>query len=443
MEKYITKRTAVILLIFVLVLLSLAGCSSRGNGSKATMDSSGGGGGWGAADAAMPAPAPSPAPTAAHAPEAPMAIAKPDDGMEYDYIEAEGGDGAAAGGGFANQVNGVQNGRKITFSASFNIATKTYDADYAKINNMITQAGGYVASERSNDYSDRYGGPTGRYTYISARIPAEGYDSFLDKLNTVGTVTEKNKWSDDLTAQYFDTEARIEMLEIRKERLMKYLVEAEQAADIVEFERELSNVLYELDSYKGNKRWLDNLVDFATIDVSLNELITPETIGKDGEPLGSRASEAFSLSATGVGRFLEGAVVFFAGAAPVLALLAVIAVIIWFFVRMTRPLRERRRERKEKREAQRMQKRQQKHAPTYVPTYAQMQQQPAPPPAPQPAPQPAMEPVQPAPAPQPAPQPATEPVQPAPAPAPQPAEPPLAEEQDAPVSDKADDAGAE
>jgi len=232
-------------------------------------------------------------------------------------------------GNLADITSSVQSGRKITFWADLSINTKSFDADYNTIIGMISRIGGYVSTERMTDYSTSYDRTQGRRTMIEAKIPASGYNSFLDALSGIGTVVSLNRWSEDLTSQYYDTEARITMLEMRKERLMGYLIEAERAEDVVAFERELSGVLSELDRYQSTRRYLEQLIDFATVTIYLNELITPETIGRDGEPLGDRASDAFIISANGVGRFLQGVVVFFAGAAPVLALLIVIAALVW------------------------------------------------------------------------------------------------------------------
>ena len=339
------KRAGVLIALLLVFALSLSACSSGGSGGSANQTSAAGDSGFDRAEPAPMAP-PMPAPEA----ESPVMSDDWDFSASVDEVAKEDG-------GYTNISGSVQSGRKITFSASMSINTKSFDADYKRINDMVVQAGGYIANENTSDYSS-YGRNEGRRAYLSARVPAEGYDSFLDRLSGVGDVTNKTKSSEDLTSQYFDTEARIEMLELRKERLMAYLVEAEEAADIVEFERELSNVLYELDNYQGYKRQLDRLVEYAVVDINLSELITPETIGKDGEPLGDRASEAFGLSVNNVRIFLQNAAVFFAGAAPVIALLVIILVIVLVIVRVTRPLRERardkREEREEKRQAQRM-----------------------------------------------------------------------------------------
>ena len=81
-------------------------------------------------------------------------------------------------------------------------------------------------------------------------------------------MVSRHKSTDDLTSQYYDTDARIEMLNMRRDRLMGYLASATKAEDIVAFEQELSDVLYELDQLQGSKRQMDQLIDYATVDVT-------------------------------------------------------------------------------------------------------------------------------------------------------------------------------
>ncbi|MCL2529298.1 MAG: DUF4349 domain-containing protein [Coriobacteriia bacterium] len=265
-----------------------------------------------------------------------------------------------------NTSGNVQEGRKITFWASLAINTKSFDAEYQAIMDMVNQSGGYVASESMTDSASYYDNSVGRRTTVSIKIPATGYHSFVDGLSNIGVITSRNMWSDDLTAAYFDTASRIEMLEIRKERLMNYLIEAERAEDIVAFERELSSVLYELDSYQGNLRQLNQLVDYSTVEITLTELITPETIGPDGEPLGDRVSTAFALSVNSVGLFLQDVLVFLVQAAPWLGLLLAVALVVWLLVQGIRKSREKysetgfakaRQERKNEKNRKKMEKR--------------------------------------------------------------------------------------
>jgi hypothetical protein len=234
--------------------------------------------------------------------------------------------------------------RKITFSATYAISTKNYDKDYALIYSLVDKANGYIASENSYAPPSYDGRTEARSSMLGVRIPIGKFDSFMTELEGIGEVTNKTKSSEDLTSQYFDTESRIELLEMRKIRLMDYIKKAEKASDIVQFESELSDVLYELDQYQGEKRGLDRLVDYATIDIELNEQITPDTIGADGKPLGDRAGNALSMSVQNVKIFLGNTFVFLAGALPVILLIAVIGAIVWLIIRQVRNRRRKRRD---------------------------------------------------------------------------------------------------
>ncbi|MDR2163522.1 MAG: DUF4349 domain-containing protein [Clostridiales Family XIII bacterium] len=325
--KYKKNSLAAILLVTVLVL-SLGACASGGKEASSSDSRAGG-----AATVEMSDEAEGPA----------TADSGEGDVASYDSAtELPAGNAIAQESSLDSAKVGAglpESGRKITFSASYTIETKKYDEDYALIDKLVSDAGGYIANEDTVAYQHESQGTTGRSSYFSLKIPVAGYDTFLDKLAKVGEVTNKTKSSNDLTSEYFDTESRIEILKMRRDRLTGYIKNATKPADIVQFERELSEVLIELDQYEGNKRRLDQLVDYASVDVGLNEMITPETIGKDGKPLGDRASDAFRLSVTGMSEFLRNAVVFFAGATPVIALIVVMLLVIWIAVRGVRRAR--------------------------------------------------------------------------------------------------------
>jgi hypothetical protein len=380
-------KVAAVLLI-ALMVVSLAACSGSGKSSGGSAYDS-------AANAGAPAAAPYAPPSysdqlypSADSPiyvdvaEAPMAVMDGSGGGDYDYDYEEAKAGAGAGESAGTVETAAQSGRKITFSASYSIETKRFDEDYGRIEALVGKSNGYIASENTDAHS-YYSGSQGRSSYFSLRIPIGEYDTFLADVEGVGDVVNKSKSSQDLTSQYFDTESRIELLEMRKARLIEYIETAEDPDVIIEFERELTNVLYDLDSYQGTKRGLDQLVDYATVDVNLYEVITAETIGKDGEPLGERAQDAFSMSLTGVGTFLRDTAVFFAGAAPVIVLIVVIVIIIWLIVKLIRGIRRRYNEkhaeklqaRARRKQEEAAQKWQRKHPAPYGQGYGQ----PAPP----------------------------------------------------------------
>ena len=405
--------------LIVVIAVSLAACSSNSS-------SAGGAQSYNSYDYA-PAPAP-----AAEAPSTYSDGSMSD--TDYYYEEGE------TTSNISSTVGGkVTDNRKITFSANYRIETKRFDEDYNKIVKLVDDSNGYIANE-ATDSRTYYSGSYGRNSFFSLRVPVDKYNTFLDDLTEIGDVVNKNKSSEDLTSEYFDTEARIDLLKMRKDRLIEYIETATDPEVIIEFERELSNVLYDLDYYEGNKRRLDRLVDYATIEVNLSEVITAETIGKDGEPLGERAKDAFEMSLNGVQEFLRDAAVFFAGAAPVIALIVVIIIVILLIRMIVIRIREgyddrfpkgteRKQRRAEKRFQAKLQKMQNKQRikmaqkpPVYYGQSYQVppaQQPPVQPPVPASRPEPESAP-QPVPALQPEPEPAP---QPEPTPVPQDTEP--------------------
>jgi hypothetical protein len=85
---------------------------------------------------------------------------------------------------------------------------------------------------------------------------------------------------------------------------------------------------------------MDQLVDYATVTVVLNEEVTSETIGPDGKPLGERAGNAFSMTIHSLSVFLGNLLVFLVGASPILVPLIIIGLIILFIIKPPKRLRK-------------------------------------------------------------------------------------------------------
>lgn len=262
------------------------------------------------------------------------------DGMETnaDYKASMEEAGVAEGlGGLANAPL-PQTDRKLVYTASLELNTKQFDKDYRAIKAALAKVNGYVENENTVSNTTDYG--ASRYSTLLLRVPVGQYNSFLDEVSGVGEVISKNISTEDLTSQYFDTDARIAILEERKARLMDHLRNATKTEDIIKLESELSDVLYELDQFQGNKRHMDNLVEYTQVRISLNEVIAAETITKTGDPLGARAANAYQISLTGVGNFLQNFAVGFAAAAPILMLVAIVLAGTFGIIKLVKVLRQ-------------------------------------------------------------------------------------------------------
>lgn len=264
--------------------------------------------------------------------------------VEAVYEESEGGVSGISGEAdfSADTANMPDTDRKLVYSASFELETAKYEQDYNAILQKLKEVNGYVEYESTQGTPPERTDYYGRTSYLTVRVPVENFEAFFTSVSGVGRVVSQSRNTDDVTSSYFDTEARIELLENRRDRLMGYIEEATDPEDIIVYERELSDVLYELDQYQGQKRQMDDMVDYTTIEISLQEIVVAADVPVDenGLPVGERAGDAFSKSMTGVGQFMENFAVGFAAAAPVLILLVIIAVVVLVIMKLVRFLRK-------------------------------------------------------------------------------------------------------
>lgn len=214
--------------------------------------------------------------------------------------------------------------RKLQYTLFLSIDTNEFDKDYAKIISEMRRSGGYVEYESLSGSETSSYGRYGRFISLTLRIPVENYEDFASSISKVGNITSKETTTQDLTENYYDLESRIELLEERKQRLMGHLQQATKMDDIIMLEDEISDVIYELESLEGSKRGIEKKTEYATVDISMSEYLNADSITQQDKL--TNAGDAFNMTLKGMGEFFEVFGLGLAAAAPVLILIAAIAV---------------------------------------------------------------------------------------------------------------------
>lgn len=210
--------------------------------------------------------------------------------------------------------------RKIIYTADASIETEHYDNAILTIRDLLDDAGGYVSST-SQWGSSSDGSRRGDYT---CRVPSEHYREFVAGLSGAGNVYSLNEYTDDITTQYVDVQARLDSLEVQKERLEELAAEAEDIEVLLSIEDKLSDVLYQIESYTAQMRTYNNQVDYSTVTISLREVSKVS----EGTTFGTRVRAAFSGSWENFVGGVQGFVIWFIYAIPGLIILAVILCIV-------------------------------------------------------------------------------------------------------------------
>ena len=170
--------------------------------------------------------------------------------------------------------------RKLIKTVNMSVETKEFDKLLSNVEKKINQLGGYA--ESTNISGNSYEKSGSRYANITARIPAENLDAFVNSVENESNITSKNESAEDVTLSYADIEAHNASLRIEQERLNELLKEADSLETIIILQQRLTEVRYEIESYESRLRAMDNQVTYSTVYLNVSEVkeYMPEPVEK-------------------------------------------------------------------------------------------------------------------------------------------------------------------
>ena len=166
----------------------------------------------------------------------------------------------------AGKTSTFSSDRKLIKNGSLSFETSNIVETKQEIENMCRELNGYISTENRHGYSDKI-----QYDQV-VRLPANKFDSFIEKLETKGyDIEDKSISTQDVTEEFIDVEARLKTkrdLEIRYRELLKF---AKTVEEMLSIERQIENVRSEIESMEGRLMFLKNQVTFSTMNLSYYE----------------------------------------------------------------------------------------------------------------------------------------------------------------------------
>lgn len=223
---------------------------------------------------------------------------------------------------------------KIIKTVNMNTETKEYDQAISELDRLITENGGFVESSSANGQSLDYNGVYRRSAKYTIRIPAQQLDTFLSASQQLLNVTYSHSTSENITAEYYDIQSRLEVLRTERDALNAMLEKATDIDSMLSIRDRLYNVIEEIESYETRLRVYDSLVSYSTVHMTVDEVVEYTKIQAEEPTWGERLVEAFKESwedfAVGFQNFTVG----FLYAIPTLLVLGVIAVAVILILRV-------------------------------------------------------------------------------------------------------------
>lgn len=225
--------------------------------------------------------------------------------------------------------------RKLIKNGSFTIETLDYEKTVSSIEQLVASCGGYIQdSNVSGTGAVTYGkGNQYRYATYTIRIPSEGFGNFESALASCGSILRRNVNVSEVTDYYYDSEARLKSLQTQEAQLLELLEKADKLDSIIQLQKELSNVRYQIESLQGTLRRLDSQIALSTITIYVNEVTEPTIITEAPKTLGQRISYTFKSTWHDIVESVKDFVVFFIGNIIIIAIWCVVIVGAFFTIR--------------------------------------------------------------------------------------------------------------
>ncbi|MBS1516649.1 MAG: DUF4349 domain-containing protein [Bacteroidetes bacterium] len=168
--------------------------------------------------------------------------------------------------------------RMLIRTGNVKIESDNYDGAEKIISGLVKTSNGYItnSSAEMNASGKKQG-------TITARIPSDKFDSFLNSLNSAGKILSQEISGNDVTSEYIDLDARQKTQRELEKRLLELLNNKTAGlSDVVSVEEKLSGVREKIESTEGRMKYLKNQSDYSTLEVSVYEPSMIQTSSGEG-----------------------------------------------------------------------------------------------------------------------------------------------------------------
>lgn len=140
---------------------------------------------------------------------------------------------------------------------------------HQKILDLAKKANGLVQNDVSGKSYNRI------YRNMTVRVPSQQFQSFIDGISEgVEYFDTRDISRKDVTEEFVDLEARLKAKRELENRYIALLKEAKNVKEMLEIERELSQIREEIEAKQGRLNYLKDRVSMSTVTIEFYKLTT-------------------------------------------------------------------------------------------------------------------------------------------------------------------------
>ena len=157
--------------------------------------------------------------------------------------------------------------RKVIRNAHLEFEVAKFDDAVAAIDAAAKQQDGFIDTKESVQRAN--GKIAGRLT---VKVLPDHLDAFLAQIAPIGDLKNQQIGADDITKDYYDTDARLRNAQKMEQRLLDLLdAKTGKISDLLQVEQELGRVRSQIEQMQGEMKAYDALIRYATVTIVLEE----------------------------------------------------------------------------------------------------------------------------------------------------------------------------
>ena len=152
------------------------------------------------------------------------------------------------------------------------------DADNAidRALQVVGDVRGYIVSSRSW-YQTGPDGKNYKYATVTIGVPADQFETAMRRFRAIALrVLDENASGQDVSDEYVDLQSQLVNLEATRDRIRKFLDDAQSVEESLSVNNELSKIEADIEKIKGRMNYLSNRSAFSTITVTFEPDIPPQ-----------------------------------------------------------------------------------------------------------------------------------------------------------------------
>ncbi|MHC0444468.1 DUF4349 domain-containing protein [Flavobacterium sp. 3-218] len=153
--------------------------------------------------------------------------------------------------------------QKIIKSANLKFETADIEETFQQIQKAVKENNATIQSdsEGKNNIS--------LYRTITVKVPSQNFDVFLQSITKgVSYFDEKEISSEDVTDQYIDLDSRLKTKRKLEERYIEILKKATKVSEILEIEKQISEIREEIESKQGQLKYLESRISESRVFIN-------------------------------------------------------------------------------------------------------------------------------------------------------------------------------